>query len=175
MQPSPWPLLLQTATIGAILFANFTLTLFDLAHYYLLNIPGILHNGQAIGLMVAFAYQPYQPYHPLGYRRADGLELPHATTGGANTSVYQQCTQERQVVGYRVLACGTSQEKDDVQLVFAFLKRLTSIKYILISKEVIENLYKNVFKHLDITKVQKCLQRPLVSETMDYSRDGARL
>ncbi|EDO00031.1 hypothetical protein SS1G_02890 [Sclerotinia sclerotiorum 1980 UF-70] len=50
--------------------------------------------------------------------------------------------------------------EDDIQLVFAFLKRLTSIKCIAISKETIENLNKDVFKHSNITKVQKLLQRP---------------
>jgi len=55
---------------------------------------------------------------------------------------------------------GDASPEDDVQLVFAFLKRLTGIKYIAISKKAIENLNKDVFKHSDITKVQRFLQRP---------------
>ena len=59
-----------------------------------------------------------------------------------------------------LLWLGDASPEDDVQLVFAFLKRLTGIKYIAISKKAIENLNKDVFKHSDITKVQRFLQRP---------------
>ena len=59
-----------------------------------------------------------------------------------------------------LLWLGDASPEDDVQLVFAFLKRLTSIKCIAISKEAIENLSKDVFKYSDITKVQSFLQRP---------------
>ncbi|PQE19391.1 HET domain-containing protein [Rutstroemia sp. NJR-2017a BBW] len=48
---------------------------------------------------------------------------------------------------------GDSSPKDDVQLAFAFLNGLPASK-------AIENLHKYVFKHSDITRVQKFLQRP---------------
>jgi hypothetical protein len=54
---------------------------------------------------------------------------------------------------------GDALPEDDIQLVFSFLKQLTGIKYgikyLAISKQTIENLSKDVFKHSGITKVQR--------------------
>jgi len=54
---------------------------------------------------------------------------------------------------------GDASPDDDIQVVFSFLKRLTSIKHIAITNEVVQNLIEEVFKCLDINKLQALLQR----------------